>query len=139
MTAAALETPASGAASREPAVIRGGRFPRSARLLSGADYRRVMRGGNRVHSANLILALQANPGGEPRLGLAVSRKRVRLAHERNRVKRVAREQFRVSRADLPGMDVVVLAKPGVEALSMPELHRQMRLVLDKASRKCAAS
>ncbi|MCL7750498.1 ribonuclease P protein component [Guyparkeria hydrothermalis] len=139
MTPAAPEAPTSGADSKEPAVIRGGRFPRSARLLSGSDYQRVMRGGNRVHTANLMLALHANPGGEPRLGLAVSRKRVRLAHERNRVKRVAREQFRLSRAELPGMDVVVLAKSGVDGLSMPELHRQMRQALNKASRKCAAS
>ncbi len=117
----------------------GGRFPRSSRLLSGRDYQRVMRGGNRVHTANLMLALCANPGGEPRLGLAVSRKRVRLAHERNRVKRVAREHFRLSRVELPGMDVVVLAKSGVDELSMSDLHRQMRQALNKASRKCAAS
>lgn len=128
-----------GAERREPAVVRGGRFPRSARLLSGRDYQRVMRGGKRVHTANLMLALRVNPEGEPRLGLAVSRKRVRLAHERNRIKRVAREHFRLERFELPGMDVVVLAKPGADTLSLPELHRQMRQALDKASRKCAAS
>ncbi|MFW6021488.1 MAG: ribonuclease P protein component [Guyparkeria sp.] len=133
------EARTSGADSSEPAVIRGGRFPRSARLLSGRDYQRVMGGGNRVHTANLMLALRPNPGAEPRLGLAVSRKRVRLAHERNRVKRVAREQFRLGRAELPGMDVVVLAKPGVDELPMAELHRQMRQALKKASRKCVAS
>lgn len=139
MTDASPEALIAGADSTEPAVIRGGRFPRSARLLSGRDYQRVMRDGGRVHTANLMLALRANPAGEPRLGLAVSRKRVRLAHERNRVKRVAREHFRLSRADLPGMDVVVLAKSGVDKLSMPDLHRQMRQALNKASRKCAAS
>ncbi|MFP4251250.1 MAG: ribonuclease P protein component [Guyparkeria sp.] len=133
------EARTSGADSFEPAVFRDGRFPRSARLLSGRDYQRVMRGGDRVHTANLMLALSPNPGGEPRLGLAVSRKRVRLAHERNRVKRVAREQFRLGRAELPGMDVVVLAKPGVAELPMAELHRQMRQALKKASRKCVAS
>ncbi|MFN2381912.1 MAG: ribonuclease P protein component [Guyparkeria sp.] len=139
MSAATPEALISGADSEKPAVIRGGRFPRSARLLSGRDYQRAMRDGGRVHTANLMLALFANPGGEPRLGLAVSRKRVRRAHERNRVKRVAREHFRLARADLPGMDVVVLAKSGVEGLSMPDLHRQMRQALNKASRKCAVS
>ena len=127
------------AENAEPAAVTGGRFPREVRLLSGRDYQRVMRGRNRVHTANLMLALRCNAEGSPRLGLAVSRKRVRLAHERNRVKRVAREQFRLSRADLPGMDIVVLAKAGVDTLSLPELHRQMRQALDKANRKCAAS
>ena len=127
------------AENEEPAAVIGGRFPREVRLLSGSDYQRVMRGRTRVHTANLMLALHCNPGGSPRLGLAVSRKRVRLAHERNRVKRIAREEFRLSRGSLPGMDIVVLAKPGVDALSLPELHEQMRLALKKASRKCAAS
>ncbi|MCL7744962.1 ribonuclease P protein component [Guyparkeria hydrothermalis] len=123
----------------EPVAPVGGRFPRAARLLTGRDYQRVMRGRDRVHTANLMLALHCNPDGEPRLGLAVSRKRVRLAHERNRVKRIAREEFRLARAELPGMDIVVLAKPGVDDLSLPDLHRQMRQALKKASRKCAAS
>ncbi|MFI9652464.1 ribonuclease P protein component [Guyparkeria halopsychrophila] len=139
MTSAPPEALTSGADSTEPAAIRGGRFPRSARLLSGRDYQSALRDGSRVHTANLMLAWRANPEGEPRLGLAISRKRVRLAHERNRVKRVAREHFRLGRAELPGMDVVVLAKSGVDGLSMPDLHRQMRQALNKASRKCAAS
>ena len=139
MTDAPPEARPARADDNEPVADFGGRFPRAVRLLTGRDYQRVMRGRDRVHTANLMLALHCNPEGDPRLGLAVSRKRVRLAHERNRVKRVAREQFRLSRADLPGMDIVVLAKPGVDELSLPELHRQMRQALNKASRKCAAS
>lgn len=98
-----------------------------------------MRGRNRVHTASLMLALRCNPDGMPRLGLAISRKRVALAHERNRIKRVAREVFRLTQDRLPGMDIVVLAKPGVEALSVAALHQQMRQALEKASRRCAVS
>lgn len=132
------QTPRDGS---ERASVEAGayRFPRSARLLSGSDYQRVMRGSERVHTANLMLAVKANPGGEARLGLAVSRKRVRLAHERNRIKRLAREHFRLSRAQMPGMDVVVLAKSGADALPVADLHRQMRQALNKAGRKCAPS
>ncbi len=116
-----------------------GRFPRSLRLLTGRDYQRVMRGGTRVHTANLMLVVSAAPVGHARLGLAVSRRRVRLAHERNRIKRVARETFRLARAELPPLDIVVLAKPGADELPIEELHRQMRHALKKASRKCAQS
>ncbi|HZJ81561.1 MAG TPA: ribonuclease P protein component [Guyparkeria sp.] len=123
----------------EPAANSSSRFPRASRLLAGGDYQRVMRGRNRVYTANLMLAVHCNPGARPRLGLAISRKRVARAHERNRVKRVAREVFRLAQNRLPGMDVVVLAKAGVEKLSLPELHQQMRQALEKASRKCAES
>ncbi|MFW5953847.1 MAG: ribonuclease P protein component [Guyparkeria sp.] len=118
---------------------RWARFPRTARLLTGRDYQTVMRGGFRVHTANLMLVVSARSEGQARLGLAVSRRRVRRAHERNRIKRVAREEFRLMRTDLAPMDVVVLAKPGADEVSMDELHRQMRHALKKASRKCAQS
>lgn len=52
-------------------------------------------------------------GAPPRLGLAVSRA-VGNAVERNRVKRVLREQFALVAERLrPGMDVVVIARPGL--------------------------
>ncbi len=51
--------------------------------------------------------------GEPeaRLGLAISKKHCRLAVGRNRLKRIVRESFRHHRADLGGLDVVVLNQP----------------------------
>jgi ribonuclease P protein component len=86
-----------------------------------------------------MLVVSGNGGDQARLGLAVSRRRVRLAHERNRIKRVARETFRQRRHGMPAMDVVVLAKPGAENLPMGDLHREMRQALSKASRKCERS
>jgi len=108
-------------------------------MLTGRDYQRVMRGGARVHTANLMLVVATGASDQARLGLAVSRRRVRLAHERNRIKRVARETFRLHRHDMPSMDVVVLAKPGADRLPMEDLQRQMRQALKKASRKCDRS
>ncbi len=48
---------------------------------------------------------------EARLGLAISKKHCRLAVGRNRLKRAVRESFRHHRADLEGLDVVVLNRP----------------------------
>ncbi len=54
-------------------------------------------------------------GGSPaRLGLVVGKKLIKSAVRRNLVKRVVREQFRLNRASLPAVDVIVrlMAKPG---------------------------
>jgi ribonuclease P protein component len=60
-----------------------------------------------------VFARDDRPAGDPpRLGLSVSRK-VGGAVERNRVKRVLREQFAPLAGGLPaGVDVVVIARPG---------------------------
>jgi ribonuclease P protein component len=48
--------------------------------------------------------------GPARLGLAIAKKQVRRAVDRNRIKRIVRETFRRHRARLPGVDLVVMAR-----------------------------
>lgn len=45
-----------------------------------------------------------------RLGLAIARKQLRLAVQRNRIKRVVRDAFRHRRTQLDGLDIVVMAR-----------------------------
>ena len=44
------------------------------------------------------------------MGLAIARKQVRRAVDRNRLKRLVREVFRHHRAGLTGVDLVVMAR-----------------------------
>lgn len=73
-------------------------------------YQRVFRNPNR--SADALFTVLASPNGRqtPRLGLAVSKKHLKLAVDRNRVKRLIRESFRNERAGMPAFDLVVLAR-----------------------------
>lgn len=59
-----------------------------------------------------------------RLGLAVSKKRIRLAVARNRVKRLVRESFRHHAGLLCGLDAVVMARQDTAA-SGCELRRSL--------------
>jgi ribonuclease P protein component len=61
----------------------------------------------------LILACR-NQLAYPRLGLIVSKKRLRRAVSRNRIKRIVRNDFRLNQHQLPAIDIVVLAYQPVE-------------------------
>lgn len=59
---------------------------------------------------------RSNEGDGARLGLVIAKKLARRAVLRNLLKRLGREAFRQTRADLPPFDLVLrLAKPVVKA------------------------
>lgn len=98
-------------------------FPKTSRLLTPKDYQAVFDQAHLKVSTPELLFL-ARPNGLPhaRLGLVIARKNVRLAVQRNRVKRILRETFRQHQPPMPGLDVVVLARKGLDKLDNRQLH-----------------
>src|SRR5258708_7319622 len=102
------------------AVHRGGRFPKTARLLRHADFDRVYRNGRRVFSASMTVFWlrregEAIPG--PRIGFTVGRV-LGGAVVRNRIRRRLREAVRLQAAQLQApVDVVI--NPRKTALQAP--------------------
>ncbi|WP_308364630.1 MULTISPECIES: ribonuclease P protein component [unclassified Microbulbifer] len=109
-------------------------FAKPLRLLDAAQYRAVF-SDTRVRAAHPKLLILARPNdlGHPRLGLVIAKKHVRNASDRNRIKRIVRETFRLRQHQLPPLDAVVLARTGAGELDRAELAA----LLDKLWRKLA--
>lgn len=105
------------------------KFHRSQRVLKKAEYDAVFNHGKKWMTSEFILFYRGNELGHARLGLAISKKTVSKAHERNRIKRLLRETFRT--ATLPPIDVVVLAKRGIEQINNLTLIAQLNKVWSK--------
>lgn len=86
-----------------------GEFTAADRLLTGATFDQVFRRGQKSADKYFTLLFCANDVERTRLGLAIAKKRVRRATERNRLKRLVRESFRQARTGLPDVDIVVMA------------------------------
>ena len=85
-------------------------FNRRLRISSPSDYQRVFAKPIKSGSAAFTVLAAPNNLQRPRLGLAIAKKHLRRAVDRNRIKRQIRESFRLYRDTLPAVDVVVLAK-----------------------------
>jgi ribonuclease P protein component len=114
-------------------------FPVDVRLRRPDEYKRTLTSGKRVHYELLMAVVNPTQTASPRLGLAIAKRQTRLAHERNRVKRVARECFRRHQAEWPSFDCVVMAKAGIENVPNPELHIMMKQLFDKVAARCVGS
>ncbi len=84
------------------------RFPSEFRLKKKADFKRVYESGTkRVGRYFTMFVLPTEKEG--RIGIVVSRK-FGKAVERNRVKRLIREAYRLNRVRFAGMDIVVIPR-----------------------------
>jgi ribonuclease P protein component len=102
-------------------------FSRDKRLLSAADYKQVFDGVDRRAShKHLLLLARYNKLPHSRLGLVIAKKHVKHAVERNRIKRVSREFFRTRPAPEQNLDVIVLARPGLDKLDNASLSSILR-------------
>ena len=93
--------------------------------MNRGDFVNLNRSGGRYHTGHFIVILKQNGLGFTRLGVAVGKK-TGNAVERNRVKRLLREFFRLKKPFLrPGFDMVIIAKKSAAKLDFRQINEEL--------------
>lgn len=112
------------------------RFTRAQRVVRKGDFQRAYAQGGRARGDQVIVVASPNGLAHARLGLSVGRAIWKGAVQRNRVRRMFREAFRLEQHSLPaGYDLVLIpAKPKLEP-EMVTLRAELVRVARKAAEK----
>ncbi|MCA6062168.1 ribonuclease P protein component [Thalassolituus marinus] len=102
-------------------------FPRTARILKPAEFKRVFDNTElRGSSPHLLVLATSNEQDQARLGFVLAKKQIKRAVDRNRIKRLIRESFRHRQNEMASLDFVVLARSGLAELD----NQQIREMID---------
>jgi len=113
-------------------------FPRHLRVQRKGDFQRAYAQGRRARGEFLLVVGAPNGLAHPRLGLSVGKRVWRGAVQRNRVRRIFREAFRLSVPELPpGLDLILV--PAAPALRPPldGTRRELVKLAHKVARRLA--
>ena len=111
-------------------------LPSERRLRRKADFEAAYARGKRIGSEFFLVIARPSSTG-PRIGLAISSKVAGNSVQRNRIRRLIRESFRVRQHELPPCDLVVSARK-VRGVPSSELRASLDGLWAKVREQCAS-
>ncbi|MDO4449535.1 MAG: ribonuclease P protein component [Moraxella sp.] len=88
-------------------------FAKTKRLLAPCEFKAVFDNPvKKIHSTHFLLFVANTEYPHARLGLAITKKKLKKAVDRTQLKRHTREIFRLNQHDLPPVDCVLIVKSG---------------------------
>ena len=103
------------------------------------DYDEAFASPTRLRDRFFDLVVHPRLGEAARLGLAISRKSLPRAVDRNRIKRLVRESFRGRAGSLPGVDVIVMVRAASRSAEAAALRSGLDGLWDQVCERCRTS
>ena len=111
------------------------RLARQAKIVKTDDFSSVFNLRKRIASQHLVMRYRLNVANVPRLGLIVSKKTAKLAVQRNYMRRVLRDLFRLNQQQLPIIDLVIQVQKPFKKPEFTLIKQEFEILLLKLSVK----
>jgi ribonuclease P protein component len=111
------------------------RLQKHTKLLKATEFDRVFKKPVRSSDRYFTVLARPNEMDHPRLGLVISKRKVRLAVNRNRLKRIIRETFRCSKENYCADYVVLAGQQGADG-NNNELFKSLDRHWKTIKKKC---
>lgn len=130
--------PSEGTQEIDGSALLDFRLPKESRLLKPAEFRRVYAEGTCLKKHFMTAFITPSASAFHRLGVTASKKAIGKAHERNRAKRLLREAFRLSKAELAELSVkydwVLNARRSLLEVKLEKPLAEFREIIRKVKR-----
>jgi ribonuclease P protein component len=134
-------TPGEGPQEAYSTTLLGFGLPKEARIAKRADFLRVYEQGQRFEGRFMTVFILPGKQDLHRLGVTATKKAIGKAHERNRAKRLLRESFRLSRAELDmisqKLDWVINARRSLQHAKLDKPLAEFKAIANRIASSAA--
>ncbi len=107
------------------------KLPKQAKIVKTDDFSSVFSLRKRIANKHLVMRFRMNGAKTPRLGMIVAKKTAKLAVQRNYMRRVLRELFRLNQHHLPAVDLVIQVQKTFERAEFTEIKHEFEHLMQK--------
>ena len=112
------------------------KFQRAQRLVHKPQFDAAYQKGRKLGDPFFLILIRSNDVGFARLGLSVSARSVGNAVNRNRIKRIIRDSFRMNCTELPAIDVVINTRSAARDATNKALRNSLALHWVNVVKRC---
>jgi ribonuclease P protein component len=111
------------------------RFTKKAKLIKTDEFSSVFNFRKRISAKFLALHYQPNQIGHARLGLVVGKKVAKRAVDRNYMRRVLREFFRIQQHEINHVDLVIRVQKKFEKEDFIQIKQEFDTLIAKINQR----
>ncbi|MFI4847322.1 MAG: ribonuclease P protein component [Candidatus Makana argininalis] len=99
------------------------KFQKKFRLTKFNHFSFVFKKPKIYNTIYIKILSKCNKLKNPRIGFLISKKQIKMSYERNRIKRLIRENFRINKNYLPYIDIILIIKKKISDLENNDINK----------------